>query len=51
MTLKKNEKFEERLTCRFKIDLRNLANFDSSTGNLKNFHFKMGCFLKCQYLV
>ena len=31
MTLKNDEKFEEEWTCRFKIDLRNLTNFDSST--------------------
>ena len=31
MTLKKNEKSEEELTCRFKIDTRNLKNFDSRT--------------------
>ena len=29
MTLKKYEKCEEELTCRFKIDIRNLTNFDS----------------------
>ena len=31
MTLKNYEKFEEDLTCRFKIDMRNLTNFDPST--------------------
>ena len=31
MTIKNNAKFEEKLTCRFKIDLRNLMNFDMST--------------------
>ena len=30
MTLKNDEKSEE-LTCRFKIDIRNLTNFDSGT--------------------
>ena len=29
MTIKNYEKFEEELTCRFKIDIRNLTNFDS----------------------
>ena len=31
MTLKNDEKSEEELTCCFKIDIRNLTNFDSST--------------------
>ena len=28
MTLRNDEKSEEELTCRFKIDIRNLMNFD-----------------------
>ena len=31
MTLKNDAKFEEKLTCRSKIDMRNLLNFDQST--------------------
>ena len=31
MKLKNDEKFEEELTCRFKIIMRNLTNFDRST--------------------
>ena len=31
MALKNDEKFEEELTCRFKIDIKNLTNFDSRT--------------------
>ena len=31
MTMKNDAKFEEKLTCRFKIDMRNLTNFDLST--------------------
>ena len=31
MTLKNNAKFEEESTCQFKIDMRNLTNFDQST--------------------
>ena len=31
MTLKNDAKFETELTCRFKIDMRNLTNFDRST--------------------
>ena len=31
MTMKNDTKFEEELTCQFKIDRRNLTNFDQST--------------------
>ena len=31
MAMKNNAKFEEELTCQFKIDIRNLTNFDPST--------------------
>ena len=31
MTMKKDAKFEEELTCRFKIDMRNFTDFDWST--------------------
>ena len=31
MTMKNDAKFEEELTCRFKINMRNLTNFDPST--------------------
>ena len=37
MTMKNDAKFEEKLTCQFKIDMRNLRNFDSSTQKLKKF--------------
>ena len=37
MTLKNDEKYEVELTCRFKIDTRNLTNFDS-WGIWQNFH-------------
>ena len=37
MTLKNYEKYEEELTCRFKIDISNLTNFDSSTGKSQKF--------------
>ena len=33
MTMRDDAKFEEDLTCQFKIDMRNLTNFDPSTGN------------------
>ena len=31
MTMQNDTKIEEELTCRFKIDMRNLTNFDPST--------------------
>ena len=31
MTMKSDAKFEEELTCQFKIDMKNLTNFDPST--------------------
>ena len=35
MTMKNNAKFEEKLNCHFKTDLRNLTNFDLSTQKSK----------------
>ena len=32
MRIKNDAKFEEELTCCFKIDMRNIMNFDPSTG-------------------
>ena len=37
MAIKNDVKFEEDLTCQFKIDMRNLMNFDSSTGKSRKF--------------
>ena len=37
MTTKNDSKFEEGLTCRFKIDLRNLTNCDTSTQKCQKF--------------
>ena len=31
MTMKNHTKIEEELTCHFKIDMRNLTDFDPST--------------------
>ena len=36
VTMKNNAKFEEELTCHFKIDMRILTDFDSSTRKSKN---------------
>ena len=47
ITLKRDIKFREESTCRFKIDLRNLTNSDLSTReSLKNLHFHL--FLLCK---
>ena len=37
MTLKNEAKFDEPLTCQFKIDMKNLMNFDSSTQKSQKF--------------
>ena len=36
MAMKSDAKFGEKLTCGLKNDMRNLANFQQSTGNCKN---------------
>ena len=36
MTLKSDEKFEEKLTCGLENDMTNLANFHQSTGKCQN---------------
>ena len=37
MTMKNDAKQEEKLTCFFKIDTRNLTNFDPSTQKSQKF--------------
>ena len=37
MTMTNDTKFEEELTCRFKIDMRNLTNFDPNTQKSQKF--------------
>ena len=37
MTLKNDEKSEEELTCPFKIDIRNMKNFDLRKQKNKKF--------------
>ena len=39
MTMRDDAKFEEDLTCQFKIDMRNLTNFDRSTRKSQKFVF------------
>ena len=50
MTMKNYTKFEEELTCHFKVDIRNLTNFDPSTLKSKKFHFN-GLLLSKVYIV
>ena len=37
MRMKNDKKIKKELTCRFKIDMRNLRNFDLSTGKSQKF--------------
>ena len=39
MKMKNDAKIEENLTCRFKIEMRNLMIFAPSFENIKNLHF------------
>ena len=39
ITMKNDAKIEKELTCQFKIDMRNLTNFDPSTPNSQKFSF------------
>ena len=39
MTTKNDVKFEEEMTCRFKIDMKNFTNFDPSTPKSNKFTF------------
>ena len=40
MTMKNDTKIEEKLTCYFKIDMRNLKNLTRALESLQNLHFK-----------
>ena len=44
MTMKNDEKFEEELTCQFKIDIRSLTNFDLSTQKSQKFVLQWAAF-------
>ena len=39
LTLKSDAKFEEKLTCGLKNDIRDLTNFHQSTGKCQNWNF------------
>ena len=46
MKMKKVAKFEEELTCHFKIDMRNLMNFAQALESLKKVYFNVLLFSK-----
>ena len=46
MKMKNGAKFEEELTCHFKIDMRSLMNFDPSTLKSQKFYFNVLLFSK-----
>ena len=52
MTLKSDAKFEEKLTLGSKrnLELRNLVNFNASSGKSENLHFDVLLLLKTQYI-
>ena len=37
MTMKKDAKLEEEMTCRFKVEMRTLMNFDPNTQKSQKF--------------
>ena len=39
MAMKNDAEFDEELTCQFKIDMRNVTNFDPSTRKSQKFGF------------
>ena len=41
MTLKDDEKFQEKLTLGSKNDMRNLVKFNASSGKSENLHFNV----------
>ena len=44
MIMKKDAKFEQELTCKFKFDMRNFLNFDHSTQKISKIYTLIGCF-------
>ena len=44
MAMKNDTKFEEELTCHFKVDMRNLTNFDPSIWKSQKYSFLMYSF-------
>ena len=50
MTMKNDTKFQEELTCHFKVDMRNLTNLIWALESLQNFPFNV-LFLSKVYIV
>ena len=50
MTLKIDAKFAEKLTVGFKSDIRNLVNFNASSGKSENVHFDALLLSKAYYV-
>ena len=44
MTMKNDAKFGEKLICRFKTGMPNLANFDPGTRKFQEFAYKLAFF-------
>ena len=40
MTMKNDAEFEEKSTCQFKIDIRNLTNLTRALRNFRIIHFR-----------
>ena len=51
MTMKSDTKFEEKLTLGSKNDMRNLINFNASSGKSENLHFDVVLLLSRAYKV
>ena len=51
MTLKSDAKFEKKLPLGFKNDMRNLVNFNASSGKSENLHFDAVLLLSTVYKV
>ena len=51
MTMKNDAKFEEELTCQFKIDMKNLTNLIRTHENPKNLHFNRPLLMKSIYIM
>ena len=51
MTLKSDVKFEEKLTLSSKNDMRNLVNFNASSGKSENLHFDVVLLFSIAYKV
>ena len=51
MTLKSDSKFEEKLTLGSKNDMRNLVNFNASSGKSENLHFDVVLLFSIAYKV